>query len=105
MDKRVKIIIAILILVTVIVILYPKECGSRNSDYNQEYLPNELYIEDCSCLGYEYTTNSDALGLAGCGGSCPDNEYCMGIPTGKECYNLTMGGPGKMSTMVKTECR
>jgi len=94
-----KIIIAILILVTVIVILYPKECGQSYSDFVIDV--DNVYRQECSCLGYKYSGPPDKCGSSKCVGG-EIMEYCIGIPLGMNCYSMELNKP---ETESPVECR
>ena len=95
-----------ILVVLLITILYPKQCGYTYGGFLKEGVT--VNREECSCFGVKYESFSRIPPSLG-GMIVTDsgkNQYCVGFPVGKTCYESTFDPRKDLEDAeIQVECK
>jgi hypothetical protein len=94
MDKKIKIFVGVIIVAILIVIFFPRECGSTSSGLMGGYGEVD-YWKECKCVGVKFEVGNR-------GGIFNEDIKCAGIPAGIICHKNA--GPALNRTTEIINC-
>ena len=95
MNKKIKILITIIVCIILAIFFYPKDCG-RMPDNLMLKVEKSNISKFCNCLGIRISYPFQMLGTPPC--------YCLGIPTSWQCYYEEVKSEYEPSETIYVPC-